>query len=93
MRIIFEGGGSQMKTIDRLLIAVLAVGVWVLVFKPILPEAHSGQLCEISGGTGYGDVEDGSVSGGYIDGDYLYGASLSNTSVNVHSIRGEVYCY
>ena len=45
-----------MKLIDRLCIIALVLGVWALVLKPESPTAHSGQICTITSGEGFGEV-------------------------------------
>ena len=47
---------------DKLLMILLIIGIWALVFKPNIPQAHSGQYCNINNGYGFGTAEtDGSV--------------------------------
>ena len=55
-------------TFDRVLMIFLIIGIWMLVFKPNNPEAHSGQYCEITSGSGHGDADDS----GYV---YIYSIS------------------
>lgn len=81
-----------MFAFDRVVLCLLVVGVWALVFKPSSPVAHSGQTCEISSGTGYGDVDNTSVSIYDISDGAGYG-DLDSGSVSIHTISGEVYCY
>ena len=66
-----------MKNIDRALLIALVMGVWVLVFKPEAPTAHSGQYCDIDSANGYSEIEE------VMEGDSVY----------VYQITGTVHCY
>lgn len=50
-----------MTRTDRLILIILALGVWALVFKPISITAHSNDDhdCTARGGSGYGELEGG----------------------------------
>ena len=60
-----------MRTFDRIILVVLALGVWALVLLPQEIGAHhqydDGHSCDVSG-TAYGEVEGGEV---YVDGSGL----------------------
>ena len=53
-----------MNWIDRGLLLVLALGVWALVLKPSLPNAHEDDrhACDFEWGGGYGQVTGGGVN-------------------------------
>jgi len=51
-----------MKTIDRLILLVLAAGIWAFVLQPNRLAAHDDNYHSCSGsGTGYGDLDGSGV--------------------------------
>jgi hypothetical protein len=64
-----------MKTLDRLLILTLVVGVWALVLKPSNINAHDDRYltCSISGS-----------ASGYADGDYVEVDDFGSASVDCY---------
>lgn len=72
----------KMKTLDRVLILALAIGIWALVLTPGQPDAHSGQDCYFQFSSGYGTVEDLDVENG----------ELYSGDVYIEDISGYVYC-
>ncbi len=61
-----------MRTFDRIILVMLALGVWALVLAPQETGAHhqfdDGHSCDVSG-IAYGEVDGDDV--------YVYGSSLS----------------
>ena len=56
-----------MNTFDRIILIILTLGVWGMVLKPVSLDAHTGQYCEITSGSGWGEL----------DGDEVYVYSLN----------------
>lgn len=51
-----------MERLDRVIICVLAIGVWALVLKPDMTTAHDDNYHSCSGsGSGYGEANGGEV--------------------------------
>ena len=51
-----------MKNIDRFILFAIAIGIWALVLKPAVLEAHSNDYHNCSGdGTGYGEPDGNEV--------------------------------
>ena len=53
----------EMRSIDRVILIVLALGIWALVLKPTVLAAHHGgadHSCDASG-DGYGEADGGEV--------------------------------
>jgi len=72
---------AEMRSIDRVILIVLALGIWALVLKPTALVAHHSN--GFHGCTGSGEVDSGYVS---VDGDtgYLIDTSVSITVNSMH---------
>ena len=76
-----------MRSIDRVILIVLALGIWALVLQPTMLAAHheDEHSCSVNV-SGSGNVDDDSVS---VDGD---SGTLDSTSVSI-DLDADVSCY